>query len=143
EPELSTVFGHVLRRYPVLLLTAIVAFLVLIVAAAIAGALLSVSILLLPLFILATLAAIVGLVVWWLKPSTRTAWLKWLIILATPFGLFMYLGGLLSLSLLATVLEPRGPFSALRRSAELVDRHWFRAIAILFVADMIVVVLQY
>jgi hypothetical protein len=143
EPKLSLVFDHVARRFPLLLLTALVAFVVLVLAALAAGALLTVSIVLLPLFILATLAAIVGLIVWWVKPATRTTWLKWLIILATPFGLFMYVGGMLSLSLVATVLERRGPLSAMRRSAALVDRHWFRAIAILFVADMIVVLLQY
>lgn len=143
EPRLSVVFGQVLRRYPILLLTAIVSFLVLMLVAIAAAAVLAISVVLLPIFILGNLGALVGVIVWWVKPTARTLWLKWLIILATPFGLFMYLGGTFSLALVAVVLEQLGPIGALRRSKQLVDTHWFRAMAILFVAEMIVVVLQY
>ena len=69
-------------------------------------------------------------------------WLKWLIILATPFGLPIYFGGMWSMYLCAAVLERHGPIGALRRSMQLVDRHWFRVVAMLFVAGMIVSILQ-
>ena len=76
--------------------------------------------------------------VWAFQPQARSVWLKWLIILATPFGLPIFFGGMWSMYLCATVLERQGPFGALRRSMQLVDRHWFRVMAILFVAGMIV-----
>jgi hypothetical protein len=143
EPQVGRVFGYVLRRYPFVLLTALLTLLSLILVGVAGAALFVVSAVLFPILILGTLAATVGMVIWWVKPSARTGWLKWLIILATPGGLPIYFAGTWALSLVATVLEGRGPVSAMRRSTELVDRHWFRAVAILLVATMIVSVLQY
>jgi hypothetical protein len=143
EPSLSTVIGKVIDRYPIVLVTSLVSFVLLLLVALAAAALMVVTIVLLPIFILGCIGAIVGVILWWTRPTMRTVWLKWLIILATPFGLFFYIGGTLALALVAAVLEPQGPISALRRSRELIYTHWFRAIAILFVAYMIVVVLQY
>jgi hypothetical protein len=143
EPMLSSVFGHVLRRYPIVLLTALLTFFAFVLLGIASTALFVVSAVLFPILILGSLGAIVGIIVWWVKPNARSVWLKWLIILATPFGLVIYFVGTWALSLIACVLESRGPLAAMRRSRELVDRHWFRAVGILLVAAMIVSVLQY
>jgi hypothetical protein len=143
EPLMSSVFGRVLRRYPVVLLTALLTFVAFLLVGVAATLLFVVSAVLFPILILGSLGAIIGIIVWWVKPSARSVWLKWLIILATPFGLAIYFVGTWALSLIACVLESRGPIAALRRSRELVDQHWFRAVGILLVAAMIVSVLQY
>jgi hypothetical protein len=144
EPSLSRVLALVLRRYPVLLLTALLSFLALLLVALAATALFVVSVLFFPIIILCTTGAVVvGMCLWWFRPTMRSSWLKWLIILATPFGLVVYFFGTWSLALVAVVLEPQSPIGALRRSMQLVDRHWFRAVGILTVAGMIVSVLQY
>jgi hypothetical protein len=143
EPLLSSVFGHVLRRYPLLLLTGLLAFVAISLVGILDTLLFVVSAVLFPILILGSLGAIVGTIVWWVKPKARSPWLKWLIILATPFGLVIYFIGRWALSLIACVLESRGPVASMRRSSELVDRHWFRAVGILAVAATIVSVLQY
>jgi hypothetical protein len=143
EPLLSDVFGHVLRRYPYVLLTALLTFVALLLVATLDTLLFVVSAILFPILILASLGAIVGMIIWWVKPHARSVWLKWLIILGTPFGLVVYFVDIWALSLIACVLDSRGPIAAMRRSRELVDRHWFRAVGILTVAAMIVSVLQY
>jgi hypothetical protein len=143
EPLLTSVFGQVLRRYPFLLLTGLLAFVAILLVGILNTLLFVVSAVLFPILILASLGATVGTIVWWVKPNARSPWLKWLIILATPFGLVIYFIGRWALSLMACVLEARGPVAAMRRSSELVDRHWFRAVGILAVAATIVSVLQY
>ena len=95
-----------------------------------------------PVSLVAIVAAIAGGAVWAFQRRGRSVWLKWLIILATPFGLPIYFGGMWSMYLCAAVLERHGPIGALRRSMQLVDRHWFRVVAMLFVAGMIVSILQ-
>jgi membrane-anchored glycerophosphoryl diester phosphodiesterase (GDPDase) len=91
---------------------------------------------------LGTLIAIIGLLFWWLRPTSRNKrWLKWLIILTTPFGLPTYYGTRWGLYVPAAVLEHRGPIAALRRSGQVSDRHWFRVGATLAVAGLIVYVL--
>lgn len=142
RPELSAVVAQVLRRYLTVFLTGLCTFVGLALISLIAGLLITVSVVLLPIFVLATLAAIIGLCIWWLRPSARTTWLKWLIIIATPMGLVIYFLGTWSMAIVAVVLEPLGPIRALRRSMQLVDHHWFRTIAILVVAGLIVAVLQ-
>jgi hypothetical protein len=142
-PSPTTVLMRTLLRYPRALLGGVIYVLALLLVALAAGVLFTITVVLLPIFLLGGLGVVIGLVVWWVKPTARTPWLKWLIILATPFGLAMYIAGLWSLWLPATVLEARGPIDALRRSRQLIDRHWFRVVAVLFVAGMIVSVLQY
>jgi hypothetical protein len=142
EPRVARVLARVARRYPILLATGLVALLGLILVGLLAALVLFLSVLLVPIVILGTLGALVGMVVWWVRPSVRSAWLKWLIVVATPLGLLMYVAGAWSLSLVAVVLEHQGPIGALRRSAQLVDQHWFRAMGIVLVAGLIVSVLQ-
>ncbi|MBV8719084.1 MAG: hypothetical protein JOZ65_28790 [Chloroflexi bacterium] len=143
EPHLGRVLSHVLRRYPIAFLAGLLTFLGVMLLAVAAMLLFIVSIVLFPIFILGTLGAIVGVFLWWLRPTMRTGWLKWLIILATPFGLVIYFTGTWSLALVAAVLEQQSPIGALRRSMQLVSRHWFRTWGILLVAGSIVSVLQY
>jgi hypothetical protein len=60
-----------------------------------------------------------------------------------PFGLPAYLLGLWSMFVPAAVLECHGPLGSLRRSTQLVDRHWFRVVSILTVASLIVAILEW
>lgn len=143
EPDVLSVIARVLGRYPIMLAAGLLAFLGLIVITLAATLLVVVSVVLLPILILGILGAIVGLIIWWVKPAARTVWLKWLIVVATPFGLPIYFGGAWSLGVVATVLEHHGPVAGLRRSMQLVHQHWFRTIGILAVAGAIVSVLQY
>jgi hypothetical protein len=143
EPDVGHVLRHVLHRYPIAFLAGLLTFLGIMLLAIAATLLFVVSIVLFPIFILATLGAIVAMFIWWLRPAARSSWLTWLIILATPFGIAMYFAGKWSLALVAAVLEPHSPVGALRRSSELVYRHWFRTWGILLVAGAIVSVLQY
>jgi len=142
QPELSAVAAHVLRRYVAVLLTGFCTLVGLVLITLAAGLLVAISVVLLPILVLETFAAIVGLCIWWFRPSARTTWLKWLIIVATPMGLMLYFFGTWSMAIIAVVLEPVGPLRALRRSMQLVDRHWFRTIGILVVAGLIVTLLQ-
>jgi hypothetical protein len=143
EPLMSSVFSQVLRRYPYVLLTALLTFAAFALVTVAATVLFVVSVVLFPILILGSLGAIIGVILWWVKPGARSVWLKWLIILATPFGLAVYFVGTWALGLIACVLELRGPIAAFRRSRDLVDHHWFRTVGILLVAAMIVSVLQY
>ena len=38
------------------------------------------------------LVPLVALLFWWLRPTARRGWLKWLIVLTTPMGLPTYFG---------------------------------------------------
>jgi hypothetical protein len=141
-PRVSGVLGRVVRRYPSLLATTLVLLLGVVLVALLATLLIVVSVVITPIFVLLTLAALVGILVWWVRPGARSVWLKWLIVIATPFGLPVYLGGTWSQALMAAVLEHQGPIDAIRRSTQLVDRHWFRAMGIFTVASLIVEILQ-
>ncbi len=136
-PGLAWVYGRAARRYfTVLVSTLLVAF------GVIGLSLLASGLFILTIFGLAgSLIAIVGLLFWWLRPSVRRNWFKWLIILTAPFGLLTYISTRWALYLAAVVLEDKGPIAALGRSYELTDRHWFRVVAILWVASTIVAVM--
>ena len=142
DPRLGSVLMRTLRRYPATLLSGLVYGLAMIVLILVASGIGVLFVLAFPVSLIAILAAIAGGAMWAFQPRARSIWLKWLIILATPFGLPIYFGGMWSMYLCAAVLERHGPLGALRRSTQLVDRHWFRVVAILFVAGMIVSILQ-
>jgi hypothetical protein len=111
-------------------------------------ALILLSILAVPLFVvgafgvLGGLVGLAGLAVWWANPAARRSWLRWLIVLATPFGLPLYFGGRWALTLPAVVLERAGPLAALRRSAALTRPGWFRVFGAAFVLALITGILQ-
>jgi hypothetical protein len=142
EPKLGPVLARTLRRYLPALLSGIVYALAMVLLLALATAIFVLFVIAAPVSLIAILAAIAGGLFWAFQPRARTAWLKWLIIVTAPFGLAIYFAGAWSMYLCAAVLERRGPFAALGRSMQLVDRHWFRVVAILFVAGMIVSILQ-
>ena len=139
EPPLRSAYGTALARYWAALLATIVLLLALAVLTAVAVGLFVVTV----FGVLGTLIALVLLVLWWLKPGVRKRWVKWLIVLATPFGLPTYFLGRWSMYIPAVVLERHGPLGALRRSSRLVDRHWFRVVSALTVSGLIVAVLQW
>ena len=132
-PKLARIYGQSARRYFTVFVSTLVVALGVIVLSVLASGLFIVTI-----FGIGSLIAIVGLLFWWFRPSTRRSWLKWLIVLTTPFGLLMYVSTRWALYLAAVVLEDKGPIAALGRSYELTDRHWFRVAAILWVASTIV-----
>jgi hypothetical protein len=140
EPRLPGVYLGALRRYWAVLLASLVLLLAMTVLVA-----LSVGLFIVTVFgVVGAPIAGIALVVWWLKPSVRKqTWLKWLIVLAAPFGLPAYVLGRWSMYIPAAVLERHGPLGALRRSSRLVDRHWFRVVSTLTVAGLIVAVLQW
>ena len=80
--------------------------------------------------------AVVGTLLWLARPKLRRGWLKWLIVLATPFGPLIYLLVRWSLWGQAVVLEAARPWQALRRSATLVRGHWFRVFAVTSVVGL-------
>jgi hypothetical protein len=136
-PRLARVYGRSARRYVTVLISTL-----LVTLGVIGLALLSTLLVVVTIFgVSGSLIAIVGLLFWWLRPSTRRNWLKWLIILTAPFGLLTYVTTRWALYLAAAVLEDKGPVAALGRSYELTDRHWFRVAAILWVASTIVAVM--
>jgi hypothetical protein len=137
EPALKRVYGRALRGFVRILLASLVFFLALCALTVAAAALFIITV----FGIVGGLAAIIGLLFWWLRPTSRKTWLKWLIILATPFGLPTYYSLRWSMYVPAIVLEDYGPIACLRRSGELTDRHWFRVGAILTVASLIVGIL--
>ncbi|HEX2036231.1 MAG TPA: hypothetical protein VHS99_18775 [Chloroflexota bacterium] len=93
--------------------------------------------------VLGTLVALVGLVMWINRGAgERPQWLKWMIILATPFGLPIYYGVRWSLALQAVVLEGTGPLEGMRRSSELVEGHWFKVFGVWLVVGIIVSILE-
>ncbi len=136
-PKLARVYGRSVRRYFTVLVSSLLVTLGVIGLSLLAAALFVVTV----FGVAGSLIAIVGLLFWWLRPSTRRTWLKWLIILTAPFGLLTYVATRWALYLAAAVLENKGPVAALSRSYELTDRHWFRVAAILWVASMIVAVM--
>ena len=91
--------------------------------------------------VLGSLIASVALVVWWLQPRARKTWVKWLIILTSPWGLPTYYLVRWSMYIAAIVLEDYGPVGSLRRSSQLVDRQCFRVMGVLGVASLIVGIL--
>jgi hypothetical protein len=93
--------------------------------------------------ILGGLVALIGLAVWVNRPEEqRGNGLKWLIILATPFGLPLYYGVRWSLAIPAIFQERAGPVQALRRSAELVDGRWFPVFGVWVVLWVVIALLQ-
>jgi hypothetical protein len=103
----------------------------------------------LPLFfvglggVLGGLVALIGLAVWVNRPQERrTNGLKWLIILATPFGLPVYYGVRWSLAIPAILLEDAGPLEAMRRSSALVEGRWFQVFGVWVVMGIVVGILE-
>jgi hypothetical protein len=139
EPRLPGVYVGALRRYWAVLLASAVLLLALTMLAVLGLGLFVVT----GFGVVGAPLAVVAVLAWWLKPSARTTWVKWLIVLATPFGLPTYFLGRLSMYIPAVVLERHGPLGALRRSSRLVDRHWFRVVSALTVSGLIVGVLQW
>jgi hypothetical protein len=142
DPRLGSVLVRTLQRYLPTLLSGLVYGLAMLLLIAVATGIGVLFVLAFPVSLIAILAAIAGGAVWAFQRRARSVWLKWLIIVATPLGLPIYFGGMWSMYLCAAVLERHGPIGALRRSMQLVDRHWFRVVAMLFVAGMIVSILQ-
>ena len=136
-PRLARVYGRSARRYLTVLVSTLLVTVGVIVLSGLATGLFFVTV----FGIAGSLIAIVGLLFWWFRPSTRRNWLKWLIILTAPFGVLTYVATRWALYLAAVVLEDKGPVAALGRSYELTDRHWFRVAAILWVASTIVAVM--
>lgn len=148
QPTVKGVYSRALPRYGVLLLSSLVyglGFIALTLLASVPLLLIALSVLPGLVGVLLELAAIVicvlGLVVWWLRPSARTTWFKWLIILTAPYGLPTYFGIKWAMYIAAVVLENNRPVAALKRSAQLTDQKWFRVAAILVVATLIVAVM--
>jgi hypothetical protein len=90
----------------------------------------------------AALVAVIALGIWAANRNARQTWLKWLIVVATPFGLPFYLTVAWSLFVPAGAVERAGPIRALQRSAEFVSGHWFRVLAMWLVMSIIVSLLQ-
>ena len=88
------------------------------------------------------LTPLVGILVWWGNPRARQAWLCWLVILTTPFGLLIYFAYRWILSLPAIALEGSGPVEAISRSQTLTRGHWFRLFGSSTVLGIISSVLQ-
>jgi hypothetical protein len=111
-------------------------------------AMLVLAVLSIPTFVLGAfgllggLIATIALVVWAANPGARKPWLKWLIILATPFGLVMYFSVRWSLWMQAIVIERTGPIDALSRSNFLVAGNWFRVFGTWMVMAIITYLLQ-
>ncbi len=137
EPSVGGAYGRALRRLPLLILTTLLLALLWLFLFLASTVLFVVT-----LFgTLGTLVALIALINWWVKPESRRTWLKWLIILTSPFGLVTYYFVRWSLYLPAVVLEGEGPIGALARSSRLVQGQWFRAGAVLTLASLILIVL--
>jgi hypothetical protein len=136
ELSLWRVYRRAVSRFLIVLLATLVLVIALFLWSLV-GAVLSVV----------TLGGILGIVpgiallVWWLRPGARKTWVKWLIILTSPFGLPTYYLTRWSMYIPAIVLEGHGPIGSLRRSAQLTDRQWFRVMGVLSVASLIVGIL--
>ena len=139
EPRIGPVYVHAVRRYWAVFLASVLVLVALIVLTMLATALFVLT----GFGIAGSLIALVAVLFWWLKPGAQRSWLKWLIVAVAPFGLPTYFLGRWSMFIPAAVLECHGPLGALRRSSQLVDRHWFRVVSILTVASLIVGVLQW
>jgi hypothetical protein len=137
EPSLSRVYRRAVSRFFVVLLASLVIVIAQVVLTVVGSILFVVT-----LFgVLGSLIASIALVVWWLQPTARKTWVKWLIILTSPFGLPTYYFVRWSMYITAIVLEDYGPIGCLGRSSQLVDRHWFRVMGVLSVASLIVGIL--
>jgi hypothetical protein len=134
QPSPGWVYGRALRRLLVILASSVLFFLGVMVLTALATVLFVVTV----FGVVGSLIALIGLLVWWLRPTARKTWLKWLIILTTPYGLPTYYAFRWSLYVAAIVLEHRGPRSALGRSSQLTTGQWFRVSSILTIAPLIV-----
>src|SRR5207245_4062609 len=139
EPRLRVVYTTALRRYWAVLLATLALLVALVGLTALGAALFVIT----GFGTVGSVIAGVAALLWWLKLGARKTWVKWLIVLAAPFGLPVYFVGRWSLYIPAAVLEGRGPIAALRRSGQVVDRQWFRVVSILTVASLIVGVLQW
>ncbi len=139
QPGLMAIIRLTLRRYVAALLTGIVLF----IALGLLLVLAVVPFIIPPIGLFGIVVALVGLLVWWLRPTARKTWLKWLIVVSTPFGLPLYFLILWSMQFTAVAIEGRWLIGALQRSAELVDRHWFRVMGTLLLTSIIVGLLQY
>jgi len=137
DPTILDVYGRALRRFPALL-GALLLYLFAALGLWIASAVLFVVT---AFGVLGSLAALIGLAVWFLNPNGRRPWLKWLIILTAPFGLLMFYSVRWAILVPAVVVEQKGPLGALQRSAELTDRQWFRTLGVMILAGIIVLVL--
>ena len=139
EPRLGRVYATALRRYWAVLRASLVLVIALVVLGALGLALFIVT----GFGSVGAVIACVAALLWWLRPGARKPWVKWLIVLAAPFGLPAYFLGRWSMYIPAAVLEGHGPIGAVRRSSQLVDGNWFRLVAILAVASVIAGVLQW
>ena len=93
--------------------------------------------------ILGGLVMLIGLAVWVNRPvERRTNRLKWLIILACPFGLVLYYGVRWSLAIPVIFLENAGPVAALKRSGNLVEGRWFQVFGVWLVLGIVTFILQ-
>jgi hypothetical protein len=137
HPSLPNVYLRAASRVPVIILSTILFLLGMAGLTAVATALFLVTF----FGILGTCIAVVGLLFWWLRPTARRRWLKWLIVLAAPYGLPIYFAFRWAMYLAASVLENRGPLDALRRSSQLTAGQWFRVGSVLIVAPLIVGIL--
>lgn len=137
QPTVRGVYGRALRALPTIVGASLIALVLLLLLF-----LASIVLFVVTLFgTLGTLIALVGLIWWWRKPASRRPWLKWLIILTTPLGLFTYFSVRWYLYVPAIILEGQGPISSIGRSSRLVEHEWFRTAAVLTVAGLVVAVL--
>jgi hypothetical protein len=136
-PTLRGVYGEAARHLFGVLVATVVLLLALIVLMAVASVLFFITV-----GGLVGIVPVVALIAWWLRPGARKGWVKWLIIVTTPFGLAAYFSFRWSMYLVAIMLENCGPIGAFQRSSQLTDRHWFRVASILIVSGLIVAVLR-
>ena len=136
-PPLSRIYGRAFESFPVVLLAT------LLFALAMIGLTLAATVLfVVTLFgILGTVVAAISGLCWWLRSGARKPWVKWVTILAAPFGLPAYFAVRWSMYVGAIVLERAGTTASLRRSSELVRGQWFRVAGILTIASLIVGIL--
>jgi hypothetical protein len=134
EPGPGWVYRRALKRILVVLVSTVLFFLGLLALSVLA----TIFFILTVFGLVGSLIALVGLLVWWLRPTARRTWLKWLIILTTPYGLPTYYAFRWAMYIAAIVLEGRGPTAALRRSSQLATGQWFRVSSILTIAPLLV-----
>jgi hypothetical protein len=137
-PRLAEIYATGFKRMGIVVLSSLVFALLAAVLTAVATLIFIVTV----FGAIGSLAAIIALVYWWRRPRGRTPILKWLIILATPYGLLAYYLTRWSLFVPGVVLERRGPIDSIQRSAQLVSGEWFRVGAIVTVEYAIVFVLS-
>lgn len=132
-PSAGSAFKRGLRRLPFVVILGVVYVILL-------GIILVLTylLLLLTLLALAGLVPLIALLVWWRWPGARKGWLKWLIILTTPFGLVMFYAVRLSLWLPICLLEDGDPIRSLMRSNQLVRGQWFRVAGLLCMLGIVV-----